>query len=282
MSIQLLKSHTCYGGTVAFWSHASASTQTEMRFSTFIPECGIECVQGALIWLSGLTCTEENAMSKAGAQQHLAKHHMMMICPDTSPRGLNLPHEHDAYDFGSGAGFYVDATTEGYRDHYNMYSYIVNDVVGLLRTYFKINVPVSISGHSMGGHGALTIGLKHPELFASISAFSPITQPSQSAWGQKALSGYLSNDPVSWRNYDSCALLDSGHTHPHSILIDQGLDDEFYPAQLRTAEFEATCDRAKQSCIINYQANYDHSYYFIATFMKQHIEFHARAQESHL
>ena len=282
MPIQLLKSHACYGGTVAFWSHVSTSTPTEMRFSTFIPECGAEHVQGALIWLSGLTCTEENAMAKAGAQAHLAKHRMMMICPDTSPRGLNLPHEHDAYDFGSGAGFYVDATSEGYRDHYKMYSYVVNDVMDMLRTHFKMNAPISISGHSMGGHGALTIGLKHPNLFASISAFSPITQPSQCAWGKKALSGYLGVDSAAWQRYDACALLDSGHTHPHAILIDQGLDDEFYPAQLRTVEFEGACDRAKQSCIIIYQANFDHSYYFIATFMKQHIEFHARAQESHL
>ena len=282
MPIEPIKSHACYGGTVAFWSHDSNATQTAMRFSTFIPACGAEHAKGALIWLSGLTCTEENAMAKAGAQAFLAQHDMMMICPDTSPRGLDLPHEHESYDFGSGAGFYVDATTEGYRDHYRMYSYIVDDVLDVLRVHFKVTAPVSISGHSMGGHGALTIGLKHPELFTSISAFSPITQPSQSAWGQKAFSGYLGDDRVAWLKHDACALLDSGHTHPHSILIDQGLKDEFYPAQLRTVEFEAACKRAEQSCVVNYQTHYDHSYYFIATFMKQHIEFHAKAQGEHL
>lgn len=277
--MKLIKSHQSHGGTVAFWMHASNATQTDMAFSTFIPKCGAANIKGCLIWLSGLTCTEENAMMKMGAQVYLAQHDMMMICPDTSPRGLNLPHEHDSYDFGSGAGFYVNATTDGYKNHYQMRDYIVQNVVSLLRDDFNVTAPLSISGHSMGGHGALTIGLAYPEQFVSISAFAPIVQPTESDWGKKAFAGYLGDGVEKWQTYDACALIGEGFKHPHAILIDQGLADDFYPHQLNTPAFETVCTRAGQAVEVNYRAGYDHSYYFINSFIEQHIAFHAKAQQ---
>lgn len=267
-----LKSHKTFDGVTSFWSHPSTSTKTEMKFSTFIPEGD---VKGCLIWLSGLTCTDENFITKAGAQKYLAENKLMVICPDTSPRGLNLPAEHDSYDFGSGAGFYVNATTNGYSSHYNMYDYIVSELYQIITDHFKVK-NISISGHSMGGHGALVIGLKNPEKFKSISAFSPIVHPSVSPWGMKAFRGYLGVDEKSWAQYDTVELLKSGHKHSAKILVHQGLKDEFLEKELLTAHFSQAATETKQDHEVVMAEGYDHSYYFISTFIESHIKHHAK------
>lgn len=272
MSFETLKSHASFGGETIFAEHASAATGTTMKFSAFLPQ-PIEQLDSAIIWLSGLTCTEENFIAKAGAQALLANTTTTVICPDTSPRGTELPGEHDSYDFGSGAGFYVNATTEGYRDSYRMYDYVTKDLVALLKQDFGIQ-KLAISGHSMGGHGALTIALREPQLFHSVSAFSPIVNPMAVPWGQKAFAGYLGEDQSLWAQHDSCELLKAGKKAPSKILIDQGQDDQFLEKELITQNFEQAAKDAGQPYQVNYRPGYDHSYYFIASFLKEHIEFH--------
>ncbi|MBC7370814.1 MAG: S-formylglutathione hydrolase [Bdellovibrionaceae bacterium] len=272
--MKVLKSHKNFEGEVRFWEHNSVATGTPMKFSTFTPKGE---VKGALIWLSGLTCTDENFITKAGAQKYLSEQGLMLICPDTSPRGLTLPGEHDSYDFGSGAGFYVNATTAGYKNHYRMYDYIANEIYGILKVEFKIGNAISIFGHSMGGHGALVIGLRETGKFRSISAFSPIANPVQSAWGQKALTGYLGENRETWSNYDATELIKRGQSHPGTLLIDQGSQDEFLAKQLLPENLVAACKVSGQSCELHLREGYDHSYYFIASFVQSHIEFHARA-----
>ena len=268
-----LKTHKSFEGLTQFWSHQSELTKTEMKFSTFIPKGEVE---GCVIWLSGLTCTDENFITKAGAQAYLAKAGLMVICPDTSPRGLSLPGEHDAYDFGSGAGFYVNATTEGYKEHYRMFSYINEELYALIQKEFK-QTRISIMGHSMGGHGALIIGLKNASKYAAISAFSPIVNPMQCDWGKKAFRGYLGEEEASWRAYDSCELLAQGLKHPQQILIHQGTQDEFLEKQLLTVHLENVAKKAGQAVSVKYCEGYDHSYYFISTYIQEHIDHHARA-----
>jgi len=263
-----LKSHKTFNGVTEFWSHPSTMTGTNMKFSTFIPDGE---VKGCIIWLSGLTCTEENFITKAGAQKYLSDLQLMVICPDTSPRGLNLPGEHDSYDFGSGASFYVDAKTEGYEKHYRMESYIVNELYSLIQNEFKVN-KISIMGHSMGGHGALTLGLRHPEKFRSISAFSPIVHPTKAPWGIKAFTGYLGEDKGEWLKHDATELITMGKTHPSTILIHQGTVDEFLTRELMTEDIRV----GNQDFDIRYVEEYDHSYYFIATFIEDHIRHHAK------
>ncbi|WP_412471687.1 S-formylglutathione hydrolase [Halobacteriovorax sp. RT-1-4] len=269
MSFEKLKSHKSFEGETAFCLHSSKVTKTDMKFSYFKPNT--DKIENIIIWLSGLTCTEENFITKAGAQFHLAKTNTMIVCPDTSPRGLELPGEHDSYDFGSGAGFYLNATTDGYKDHYKMYDYIVKEFVPLLKDAFG-NAKLSITGHSMGGHGALVIGLNNPELFHAISAFSPIVNPTQVPWGQKAFTGYLGNDENLWKQYDACELIKSGRTHAKKILIEQGLADEFFEEQLKTKNFEDICAEFNQELTVNYRQEYDHSYYFIASFIEDHLK----------
>ncbi len=267
-----LKSHKTFGGDTAFWSHVSEETQTEMKFATFVPTGPIK---GCIIWLSGLTCTEENFITKAGAQRALSRAQLMLIAPDTSPRGLNLPGEHASDDFGSGAGFYVDATTPDYAGNYRMYSYLLNDIYPLIGTQFGVE-NVSIMGHSMGGHGALVLGLRNPQLFRSISAFSPIAHPSTVAWGQKALTGYLGADRQAWLAYDACELLKMGKSHEAPILIHQGTEDPFLPMQLKIEDFREAALAVRQKHTIVYAEGYDHSYYFISSFVDAHIEHHAQ------
>lgn len=274
--MKVLKTHQNFKGVTQFWEHDSTSTKTKMKFASFIPAGE---VKGCVIWLSGLTCTEENFITKAGSQKHLADAGLMVIAPDTSPRGLSLPHEHDSYDFGSGASFYLDATTPGYKDHYLMETYINEELYSLIQREFK-QKKISIFGHSMGGHGALIMGLRHPEKYISVSAFSPLVHPTASAWGQKALAGYLGENPESWKAYDACELLNAGKKHPGSILIHQGLSDEFLEKQLLTNDFKVAADKAGQAHEIKYAEGYDHSYYFIATFMKEHVDHHAKALSS--
>lgn len=270
--MKVLKSHKTFGGKTEFWSHQSETTKTEMKFSTFIPAGEIK---GCLIWLSGLTCTDENFITKAGAQRILALENLMVICPDTSPRGLNLPDEHTSYDFGSGAGFYVDASTPGYKDHYKMYSYITCELYSIIQNHFK-QTKISIFGHSMGGHGALIMGLNRPDLFKSISAFSPIVNPSKVPWGQKALAGYLGDDQNTWKNFDAVELLKDHKKHPCEILIHQGLQDEFLENQLKTDLFKTEALKQDQPHKIVMCEGYDHSYYFISSFIEDHIKFHTK------
>jgi S-formylglutathione hydrolase len=271
----LKKSHKTFAGLTQFWQHDAASTGTPMQFSTFIPGAA---PRGCLIWLSGLTCTPENFIVKAGAQKFLAEHELMALCPDTSPRDLQLPHEHDDYDFGAGASFYVDATTPGYADHYRMDRYVTAELHQLIQSQFAIPPGrISIMGHSMGGHGALVLGLRAPDNFRSVSAFSPIAHPTAAPWGQKAFTGYLGPERQKWAAYDATELVASGKRHPHEILIDQGTADEFLETQLHPADFNRACSKASQPVTINLREGYDHSYYFISTFIQSHIAFHAAA-----
>lgn len=270
MSFKVTKKHTTFSGETCFAEHDSHCTQTKMKFSYFMPES--QKPDHALIWLSGLTCTEENFITKAGAQRVLAEKNALVLCPDTSPRGLDLSQEHESYDFGSGAGFYLNALTPGYKDHYRMYDYIVKEVLPIAQSFGVSKV--SLSGHSMGGHGALVLGLREKNLFHSVSAFSPIVNPTQCAWGQKAFSGYLGEDQIEeWKSYDACELILSGKTR-NKILIDQGLDDEFYEEQLKTPRFEEACKRQGQDVEIHYRKGYDHSYYFVSSFIESHLDFH--------
>lgn len=275
MKLEPIKTHKTFEGKTQFWEHSSQETKTKMKFSTFIPQGP---VKGCVIWLSGLTCTDENFITKAGAQKFLAAHQLMVICPDTSPRGLSLPQEHDAYDFGSGAGFYVNATVEGYKDHYRMDSYVSKELYQLIQEQFEIPADkISIMGHSMGGHGALVLGLREPQKFQSISAFSPIVNPSAVPWGQKALTGYLGSDVKAWSSYDATELVSSGKRHPREILVDQGTQDEFLEKQLKTETFVEACRKGNQLLNARMREGYDHSYYFISTFIESHIVFHAKA-----
>jgi S-formylglutathione hydrolase len=273
--VKVLKTHKNFSGTTRFWEHDSKVTKTKMKFSTFTPEGDIK---GALIWLSGLTCTDENFITKAGAQKYLAEVGMMLICPDTSPRDLNLPGEHESYDFGSGAGFYVNATTPGYADHYRMYDYINQEIYSILQNEFHVKQNIAISGHSMGGHGALVIGLREGDKYKSISAFSPITNPMKVPWGAKAFTGYLGEDQSKWLAYDACELVQAGRSHSKMILIDQGTADDFLIKQLTPEDFHQACTKnGKQELNLRMQHGYDHSYYFIATFIEEHVRFHAKS-----
>lgn len=272
--MEVLKKHKTFGGETRFYEHQSSVTKTPMRFSIYMPSSGKP--DGCILWLSGLTCNEENFITKAGAQKYLEELNLMVVCPDTSPRGLELANEHDSYDFGSGAGFYLNATTDGYRDHYQMENYLIKELYPLLDNEFSLQGKISITGHSMGGHGALTLGLKHPAMFKSISAFSPITNPKNCDWGKKAFKGYFGEDVSEevLNQHDACELILSGSKHEQKILIDQGLDDEFFPAQLLTKNFQEACDSKGQKTEINLVEGYDHSYYFISTFIENHLRFH--------
>ncbi len=272
MNLTKLKQHKSFSGYTCVYQHDSKMTKTPMKFSVFSPQ---ETVQHCTIWLSGLSCNEENFITKAGAQQYLANTDTMLVCPDTSPRGLNLPHEHDDYDFGSGAGFYVNATTEHYRNHYRMYDYISKELIELITKNFNIKT-FSIMGHSMGGHGALMLGLREKDLFKTVSAFAPIVNPSECPWGQKAFTGYLGKNRELWQAYDATELLRQGYQHDKAILIDQGTADEFLESQLLTDNLQQAAGKVGQQLTLRYQDNYDHSYYFIASFIRDHIEFHLR------
>lgn len=272
MSFKTLKEHLHFSGRTLFAEHESSATKTTMKFSCFLP-APIEQIDSAIIWLSGLTCNEENFITKAGAQRALSNTKTMIICPDTSPRGLNLEGEDESYDFGTGAGFYLNATKAPYESNYNMYDYIQKDLVSLLNESFGVD-KISISGHSMGGHGALILGLRNPELFQSVSAFSPIVNPIKAPWGQKAFNGYLGDDSNSWKNYDATELITSGNTHPRPILIEQGLGDEFLEKELLTQNIMSAAKDSDQEIMLNEREGFDHSYYFISTFIEDHIKYH--------
>ena len=281
-TLSLLSEHGCFGGVQRFYQHASRETGLPMRFSVFLPpqerinEAGGKVA--ALLYLAGLTCNEETFMAKAGAQQLAAELGLALIAPDTSPRGANIAGEADSWDFGLGAGFYLDAQQQPWSNHYRMESYISAELLPLLTAALPLDAErVGIFGHSMGGHGALTLALRHPDLFRSVSAFAPICAPSQCPWGRKAFTGYLGADESIWAQHDATALIKAlpFAPYPGGILIDQGLADKFLPEQLHPHLFEAACASINQPLVLRQHAGYDHGYYFIASFMADHLRHHA-------
>ena len=281
-ALEIVSRHRCFDGEQRFYRHDSREIGLPMRFSVYLPPQALDgqaCP--AVFYLAGLTCTEETFMIKAGAQRVAAREGMILVAPDTSPRGANLPGESDNWDFGVGAGFYLDATVEPWSRHYRMRSYVAVELMGLLVDgHLGMDVHrVGIMGHSMGGHGALVLALHHPQLFRSVSAFAPIAAPSQCPWGQKAFRGYLGDDEVQWAQYDATALM-LAHRHapyPHGILIDQGLDDKFLDEQLYPDLFEDACRQAGQPLTLRRHPGYDHGYYFISSFVEDHL-LHHKAQ----
>jgi S-formylglutathione hydrolase len=265
----------CFGGKVGFYKHQSTACNGEMKFAVYLPPQAASRPLPVLYFLSGLTCTEENFMVKAGAQQFAAAHGLILVATDTSPRGAGIAGEADDWDFGTGAGFYVDATQKPWSAHYRMYSYVTAELPALIAEHFPVQPDrQGIFGHSMGGHGALVCALRNPDRYRSVSAFAPIAAPMQCPWGQKAFTGYLGSDPQVWRAYDASELvLDQQLTTP--ILIDQGTADSFLEKQLLPERFEQACARVNQPLTLRMQAGYDHSYYFIATFIADHIRHHA-------
>ena len=274
-TLETVSENCSHGGVQGVYRHASASTGTQMTFSVFVPPHGDGAKLPVLWFLSGLTCTHANVTEKGEFRAACAEHGVIFVAPDTSPRGEDVPDD-EAYDFGQGAGFYVDATQAPWAQHFQMRSYIEQELPALLAEHFPADMQrQAISGHSMGGHGALTIGLRNPDRFRSISAFSPIVSPLNCPWGDKALGGYLGNDRSDWREYDACALIEDGSRHAN-LLVDQGTADNFLEEQLKTDLLVDACKSADMPADIRMQPGYDHSYYFISTFMAEHVGWHAR------
>ena len=279
---ELLSAHACFGGAQRVYQHASREVGLPMRFSVYLPP---QALQGArrpaLVYLAGLTCNEDTFMTKAGAQRLAAELGLILVAPDTSPRGANVPGEADAWDFGVGAGFYLDATQTPWATHWRMESYLTRELLPLLGAHLPMDLErVGVFGHSMGGHGALTLALRHPGVFKSVSAFAPIAAPRQCPWGKKAFSGYLGKDESTWLAHDASALMAAQTTPPYpgGILIDQGLADKFLlENQLLPEVFEAACAQVGQPLTLRRQPGYDHGYYFIQTFMADHLAHHALA-----
>ena len=269
--------HRCFGGRQLRFRHASDSLACDMTFSVYLPPQAESGDVPVLYWLSGLTCTDENFVVKAGAQRYAAEHGIAIVAPDTSPRGDGVPDDPDgAYDFGLGAGFYVNATEAPWREHYRMYDYITCELPALVEGQLPLDASrVSISGHSMGGHGALTIGLRLPGRYRSISAFSPVCAPMQCPWGEKAFGRYLGADRDAWRAHDATELVGEAQTQ-RPVLVDQGDADDFLAEQLQTERLTSAADAAGYPMTIRMQAGYDHSYFFIATFIGEHLRFHAQ------
>jgi S-formylglutathione hydrolase len=279
-AFETLSQHRCFGGIVGFYRHSSTSTASPMRFSVFVPPQARAGRVPVLYYLAGLTCTEETFMIKAGAQRIAAELGLMLVAPDTSPRGLNLPGESDSWDFGVAAGFYLDATQTPWAKHFRMYTYVTQELRKLIESQFPADAPrTGIFGHSMGGHGALTLALRNPDIYKSVSAFAPIAAPGQCPWGRKAFTGYLGTDESQWSTYDATELVaqvkDAARRPP--VLIDQGSADQFLKEQLHPDRFEAACRKVGYPVTLRFQEGYDHGYYFISTFMEEHLRHHARA-----
>lgn len=274
MSLEKVSESRCHGGAQQVWRHESESTGTPMTFAVFVPEHRMGEKLPVIWWLSGLTCTHENAMVKCEYKQACSQHGVIFICPDTSPRGDDVP-DHEDYDFGKGAGFYVNATQDPWAANFQMRRYIEDELPSLVAREFPVDMNrQAISGHSMGGHGALTLSLRNPGRFRSTSAFAPIVSPLNCPWGEKALTGYLGDDRQAWREYDACALVEDG-ARLDEILIDQGRADEWLEPQLKTHLFEDACREAGMQPVIRIQEGYDHSYFFVSTFIAEHVAWHA-------
>lgn len=279
-TLKPISQHLCFGGAQRFYRHASQEIGLRMKFSVYLPPLALQGAKvPALLYLAGLTCTEETFMTKAGAQRRAAELGLALIAPDTSPRDAKVPGEADNWDFGLGAGFYLDATQAPWSQHYRMESYLTAELLPLIAAQMPIDLDrIGIFGHSMGGHGALTLALRHPGLFKSVSAFAPICAPSQCPWGKKAFTGYLGEDTSTWAAHDGSLLMaaQTAVPYPAGILVDQGLDDFFLPKQLFPEALEAACQAVGQPLTLRRHAGYDHGYYFVSTFMDDHLAHHAQ------
>lgn len=278
MTIETISETRCFGGTMGFYRHASAANNCDMQFAVFVPRQADEGPVPVVTFLSGLTCTEENFMVKAGAQRYAAELGIMLVAPDTSPRGDDVPDDPEgAWDFGLGAGMYVNATEKPWSQHYHMYDYVMYDLQRAVFDHFPGDAGrQGLTGHSMGGHGALTIGLRHPEVFRSLSAFAPISTTINSPWGRKALGYYLGDDTSAWHEYDAAEVARSVDEPSRfgTILVDQGMDDPFLQEQLQPELLEAACAESGLSLRLRRHDGYDHGYYFIASFIGDHLRHH--------
>ena len=277
--MELLSTNVCFGGEHRRYRHTSASLECDMEFAVFLPPSAVGSSPRpapVLYWLSGLTCTDQNFMQKAGAQKLAAKLGLAIVCPDTSPRGLNLPGEDDSYDFGTGAGFYINATQQPWAPHYRMYDYVVKELPQLVENELPVTDQRSVSGHSMGGHGALICALKNPGHYQSVSAFAPIANPTECPWGQKAFSGYLGDDRSSWEQWDATLLIPTARERL-PLLVDQGTADEFLETQLNPEALADICEKFHHHINLRMHRGYDHSYFFIASFIDDHLNHHGRA-----
>ncbi|MBU2889574.1 S-formylglutathione hydrolase [Celeribacter halophilus] len=279
--MQVKSTNRSHGGTQGVYTHASTSTGTEMEFSAFVPDHAEGEKLPVVFYLSGLTCTQANVTEKGEFRAACAELGLIFVAPDTSPRGEGVPDDPDrAYDFGLGAGFYVNATEAPFAQHYRMRDYIEQELPALIGAQFPADMErISIMGHSMGGHGALTIALRNPDRYKAVSAFAPIVSPLNCPWGEKALTGYIGADRAAWRQYDACALIEDGARVP-DILVDQGSADNFLEGQLKPEFLTQVCEKSGQPLTLRMQEGYDHSYYFISTFMRDHLEWHAIRMKS--
>ena len=273
--MQRIEHRACFGGWQDVYRHHSDVLGCDMTVGVYLPPQAEHGLCPVLYWLSGLTCTEQNFITKAGAQRYAAEHGIILVAPDTSPRGDDVA-DADGYDLGKGAGFYVNATQQPWARHYRMHDYVAAELPALVEGNFPASGARAISGHSMGGHGALTIALRNPGRYRSVSAFSPIVAPSQVPWGEKALAAYLGDDRDAWRQHDACALV-AGAAERLPLLVDQGGADEFLDTQLRPQLLQAACEAAGHPLQLRIQPGYDHSYYFVSSFIGEHIAHHAAA-----
>ena len=281
-TLELLSEHACFGGVQRFYRHASGAIGLPMQFGVYLPPQALlpDAQVPVLFYLAGLTCTEETFAIKAGAQQHAARHGLAIVTPDTSPRGTELPGQSDSWDFGVGAGFYLDATERPWSAAWQMETYVSEELHQLVGKHLPVDLErAGVFGHSMGGHGALTLALRRPGQYRSVSAFAPIANPVNCPWGQKAFAGYLGNDRSTWLAHDATELISQYPTapYPEGVLIDQGLADKFLASQLHPEAFEAACKQLGQPLTLRRHAGHDHGYYFIQSFVGDHIAHHARA-----
>ncbi|MCZ2721509.1 S-formylglutathione hydrolase [Marinomonas sp. 15G1-11] len=274
--LELLSSVKAHGGWIKRYRHTSQSVKGDMVFAIYLPPQAETQSVPVLYWLSGLTCNDENFTQKAGAHRMAAELGLAIVCPDTSPRGSDYPGEHESYDFGSAAGFYINACVEPYAQTYKMYDYVVSELPQLIEANFPVTDKKSISGHSMGGHGALICALKNPGQYQSVSAFAPIVNPINCPWGEKAFTGYLGEDKATWKEWDATSLIEHAKERL-PLLIDQGEADDFLVEQLKPEALEVACEQAGHPLTLRRQPGYDHSYFFISSFIDDHLEHHAKA-----
>ena len=273
--MQRIEQHACFGGTQEVWTHRSTVLDCDMRFAVYLPEQVKTQRLPVLYWLSGLTCNEQNFITKAGAQRYAAEHGVILVAPDTSPRGDDVA-DAEGYDLGKGAGFYLNATQSPWSSHYRMHDYVADELPALIEAHFPANGARAVSGHSMGGHGALVVALRNPGRYRSVSAFSPIVAPARVPWGEKAFTAYLGEDREAWKAWDASELIATA-AERLPLLIDQGEADEFLESQLKPQWLREACERTGHPLRLRMRPGYDHSYYFIASFIGEHIAHHAAA-----